>query len=105
MSAHEVLKALWALLFNKKDTNMSINLTNKAMPKILTAPVSIPVDTSSVSAIVKSSVGLKFSNGYEFNISFENKKMIISATVNGKEAFYLDDIPEEFIEYLRGMLK
>lgn len=101
MSAHEVLKALWALLFNRKDTNMSIILPNKTMPKI---PSNSPI-SENVTATVKSSVGLKFSNGYEFNIVFENKKMIISATIEGKEAFYLDDIPEEFIEYLRGMLK
>lgn len=61
--------------------------------------------TSPLLATIKRSVGLKFSNGYEFNIFYENGKMIISANLNGKEAFYLDEIPEEFIDSLRRMLE
>lgn len=103
MGAHEVLKALWAPLFNRKDTNMPITF-NKTQTK---APTNLSADTApleNVSAIVKSSVGLKFSNGYEFNIIFQNKKMIVSATIEGKEAFYLDDIPQEFIDSLKSLL-
>ncbi len=56
-------------------------------------------------ATIKQMVGLKFSNGYEFTVSYENGKMIIAATMNGQEAFYLDEIPEEFVENLKRMLK
>lgn len=59
---------------------------------------------STLLAVIKKSIGLKFSNGYEFTIFYENGKMIISATINGQEAFYLDEIPEEFIDSLRRML-
>lgn len=58
----------------------------------------------SLLATITQSIGLKFSNGYRFTISLENGKMIFSATMNGQEAFYLDEIPQEFIDSLRRML-
>lgn len=103
---HKALKTLWTsfLKIFKKDADMSLS-TSRIVSKIPTSTnTEIPSQNSPVTAIVKSSVGLKFSNGYEFNITFENRKMIISATMEGKEAFYLDEIPQEFIESLRGML-
>lgn len=62
------------------------------------------VPSSPLLATIRKSVALRFSNGYEFSIGYENGKLIISATLNGKEAFYLDEIPEEFVESLRRML-
>lgn len=83
--------------------NMSISFSTKKKPE---EKKQEDVSTQTpLLATIKQMVGLKFSNGYEFTVSYENGKMIIAATMNGQEAFYLDEIPEEFVENLKRMLK
>lgn len=87
--------------------NMGISLTNiKKTEKKENLPPFPPAEKEIAPLLAKitQSVGLKFSNGYEFKISYENGKMEISANVNGQEAFFLDEIPEEFINSLRRMI-
>ena len=38
-------------------------------------------------------------------LCLRKREDIISATMNGQEAFYLDEIPEEFVDNLKRMLK
>ncbi len=68
-------------------------------------PVKKEENAANLLANIQKSVCLKFSNGYEFKISVEKNKMIISANLNGQESFYLDEIPEEFINSLRRILE
>jgi hypothetical protein len=84
---------------------MGISFPNKKEEKKERLPEFPAEETTPLLATITQSIGLKFSNGYEFKISYENKKMIVSASMNGQEAFYLDEIPEEFIEGLRRVLK
>lgn len=90
-------------LIKKEDSSMAISFTGKKETK-KTEETSVQNNTPLL-ATIKQMVGLKFSNGYEFTVTYENGKMIIAATMNGQEAFYLDEIPEEFVENLRRMLK
>ena len=78
---------------------MGISLSGKKKELISGIP-----EQNYLSVVVKQSVGLQFKNGYEFTITKEGDKMIISACTNGQETFYLDEIPEQFIESLRRML-
>lgn len=57
-----------------------------------------------LSATITQSVGLKFNNGYEFHISIESGKMTIRAVMQGQEAFFLDEIPPEFVAGLKRIL-
>lgn len=82
----------------------SLNGKKPEVKKENPPPQTQEIQTAPLLATIRKSVSLRFSNGYEFCIGYENGKLIISATLNGNEAFYLDEIPEEFVESLRRML-
>ena len=78
---------------------MGVSFTNKK-PR----PAVESVAETPVVAKIRQSVGLQFSNGYEFQISYDGEKMLITAEIGGKEAFFLDEIPAEFVTALKRML-
>lgn len=73
----------------------------KSEPKLEPKPESRP---ELFSTVITQSVGLKFSTGYEFQISVESGKMTIRAVMQGQEAFFLDEIPPEFVAGLKRIL-
>jgi len=83
---------------------MSISFSTKKKPEDKKQEENT-IPATPMLATIKQMIGLKFSNGYEFTVTYENGKMIIAATMNGQEAFYLDEIPEEFVDNLKRMLK
>jgi len=94
-----------------------MNKINNVVKKVITNPFvrqfvakqhditfQLPKEEIAPELVNKKAISLQFSKGCEFSVSLENKKLVISATVNGQEAFYLDDIPEDFINALKKLL-
>ena len=96
------LTRIWNFFFGDNEVkDMAISTRNTVTSNIVPPA---PVQDLKPSVVVESSVTLRFSNGYKFRVSVEDSKMVMKADLNGQEAFFLDEIPPEFIRSLKNML-
>ena len=54
---------------------------------------------------ISKTITLKFPSGYSFTITIENRKMTVESKLRDRQAFLLDEIPEEFVRDLKNMLQ
>ena len=85
-----------------------MGLTNRNIVKTVTPiqPIqeihNTPEDVPQIS--IKKEISLLFKTGYKFTVRVEDKKLSMVAYFGEKEAFFLDDIPDDFKKSLREIL-